>query len=182
MIIVGLDFETANGKNGSICSAGIAVLEDGRLIDRKKWLIHPHKTMDYFRPDFIDIHHITHESVKTAPEFAEIWPIMNPILCSADVVVMHNAPFDTRHLRGALQVYQLKAEPFKYTCSLHHSRRTYPNLPNHRLSTMASHIGHTFTHHDALDDAETAARVLHSMNLKDFGMQEFALHDAGVKF
>lgn len=175
MIIVGLDFETANGKSGSICSVGIAVLENGKLLDKKEWLIRPHKTMDYFRPDFIDIHHITPESVKIAPEFAEIWPIMNPILCCAGIVVMHNAPFDTRHLRGALQVYKLEAAPFKYTCSLHHCRRVYPNLPNHKLNTMAAHIGHAFTHHDALDDAEAAALVLHALDLKDFGAQTFAL-------
>lgn len=178
MIIVGLDFETANGKSGSICSAGIAVLENGKLLDKKEWLIRPHNTMSYFRPDFIDVHHITPESVRTAPEFAEIWTIMNPILCGADIVVMHNAPFDTKHLRGALQVYKLKADSFKYTCSLHHSRRAYPNLPDHRLCTMAAHIGHAFTHHDALDDAEAAALVLHALNLKEFEVQTFALSPA----
>lgn len=47
MILAGLDFETANGNAGSICAAGCAVLEDGIPIERKRWLIRPHCSMDW---------------------------------------------------------------------------------------------------------------------------------------
>jgi len=37
-----IDFETANGFIGSACSVGIAVLEEGQIIDTNYWLIKPH--------------------------------------------------------------------------------------------------------------------------------------------
>ena len=52
MKLAGLDFETANGKSGSICAAGCAVLEDGIVVDRREWLICPHKGYRWMRADF----------------------------------------------------------------------------------------------------------------------------------
>ena len=48
--------------------------------------------------------------------------------------------------------------PTLRTCQT--ARRAWPELPNHKLSTLAGHIGHTSRHHNALDDAEAAGRVL----------------------
>lgn len=56
MKLAGLDFETANCKSGSICAAGCAVLEDGIVVDRREWLVCPHKGYRWMRSDFTDIH------------------------------------------------------------------------------------------------------------------------------
>jgi DNA polymerase III epsilon subunit-like protein len=41
-------------------------------------------------------------------------------------------------------------------------------MPDHKLSTVATHIGHKFRHHNALDDAEAAGRVLAAI-IKEHG-------------
>ena len=43
MKLCGLDFETANSCNGSICSVGVAIVETGEVLERKEYLIKPHK-------------------------------------------------------------------------------------------------------------------------------------------
>ena len=40
------------------------------------------------------------------------------------------------------------------------ARRIWPELPNHKLPTVAGHIGYRFSHHHALEDAEAAAEIL----------------------
>jgi DNA polymerase-3 subunit epsilon len=50
MRAVCIDFETANGFIGSACSVGIAVLEEGQIVDTNYWLIKPHPQYSYFDP------------------------------------------------------------------------------------------------------------------------------------
>ena len=48
--IVAIDFETANNKMASVCSVGIAVMEDGVIIDHYYSLIKPEENVSYFSP------------------------------------------------------------------------------------------------------------------------------------
>ena len=48
---------------------------------------------------------------------------------------------------------------FTYGCSYVFSKKVWPSLFNHKLSTMADHLGISFKHHDALEDARAAALV-----------------------
>ena len=48
---------------------------------------------------------------------------------------------------------------FHYLCSLKLCRHHLPELPGHGLADMAEHFGITFQHHDALEDAETCAKI-----------------------
>ena len=47
MKLCGLDFETANNCSGSICAIGAALLEDGVVLERREYLVKPHKSLDY---------------------------------------------------------------------------------------------------------------------------------------
>ena len=160
MRLAGLDFETANGKSGSICAAGCAILDDGRLTERREWLICPHKGYRWMRPDFTDIHGLSYWDVCECAEFNDIWPELRGMLLSADCVVFHNAPFDLGHLRSVLSLYELPPVEFDYTDSLFISRRLFPELPSHSLDAMAEHFGIVFRHHDALEDAATCACIV----------------------
>ena len=55
-----------------------------------------------------------------------------------------------------------------YLCTFHLARRVWPELPNHRLHTLAAHIGLEFRHHHAQADVEAAGRVLVAM-MKQIG-------------
>ena len=163
MTIVSIDFETANTSRVSICAAGMAVFVNGVLAESPYWLVHPPKGHGWFLEEFIEVHGLTHLDVLDAPEFSAIAPEFLARLTPADLVVAHNAHFDLGHLRETLNHFGLACPEFEYLCTCQLARRVWPELPNHKLSTLAAHIGHEFSHHHAQADAETAGRVMLAM-------------------
>ena len=158
-----LDFETANSSDASICAAGVAIFEDGRLVESRQWLIRPPRGYGFFWSSFTEVHGLTWFDVRDEPEFPEIWPELFRTLSRTDVVIAHNAAFDMRKLAGILQHFGLPNPGLAYLCSLQLSRRVWPELPSHSLNDLANYIGHVFQHHQAQDDAETAGWVLLAM-------------------
>ncbi|MGB7768489.1 MAG: 3'-5' exonuclease [Verrucomicrobiia bacterium] len=163
MNIVAFDFETANPSRVSICAAGMAVFVDGVLTESPYWLVRPPKGHGWFWDSFIECHGLTHLDVLDAPEFSAIAPEFLARLARADLVVAHNAHFDIGHLRETLNHFGLACPPFNYLCTCQLAKRVWPDLPNHKLSTLAAHIGLEFQHHHAQADAEAAGRVLLAM-------------------
>jgi DNA polymerase-3 subunit epsilon len=167
MKLIGLDFETANGKSGSICSVGLACVEEGGVVEARHWLVKPHTSMTWMSPFCTEVHGLTWKDVKDAPEFHQIWPAMRDFILQGDCVVIHNAVFDLRHLRAALALYGLPAIQFPYVCSLKTSRKALPHLNCHKLDVVANHLGFTFKHHDALEDAITCARIVGQVGIPE---------------
>ena len=167
MKLCGLDFEIANSCNGSICSVGVAIVENGVVLERKEYLIKPHKSLDWMSKFCRDIHGITYEDLRESPEFSEVWQSVKLLLISADCVVIHNAPFDLRHLHNVLSLYNLPSVSFDYVCSLKLCRYHFPELPYHSLADMAEKFGITFQHHDALEDAETCAKIASHLEIPE---------------
>ena len=163
MKFVAIDFETANYCAAGICAAGVATFEDGALTESKYWLIRPPKGSGWFRDELIAVHGITHEMVRSCPEFPEIAPEFFARLAAADIVVAHSAHFDVPKLRSTVKHFGLECPQFDYTCTYRLSKIIWPQLENHQLPTVASHIGHKFEHHNALADAEAAGRILLAM-------------------
>jgi DNA polymerase III subunit epsilon len=161
MNFTGIDFETANYSDASICAAGLAVFENGELAESPYWLVRPPKGHGWFQ--FTDCHGLTHLDVLDAPEFSAIAPEFLDRLAVADIVIAHNASFDMGKLRGTLAHFDIPCPSFDYLCTCRLAKRVWPELPNHQLGTLAAHIGHKFRHHHAQDDAETAGRVLLAM-------------------
>jgi DNA polymerase-3 subunit epsilon len=163
MNFISLDFETANHSRVSICAAGLAIFEDGELAETPYWLVRPPKGHGWFRDDFIECHGLTHLDVLDAPEFPAIAPEFLARLTRADLVIAHNAAFDTDHLRATLDHFSLHRPEFDYICTCQLARRVWPDLPSHGLKALTTHIGHDFHHHHAQADAEAAGRVLLAM-------------------
>lgn len=161
MIIVGLDFETANAQRNSACQIGLVVLEDGREVDRYTSLIKPPGP---FHPVNVSIHGIGPRHVARAPAFAEIWPDVLPRLAAGRRVFAHNAAFDRSVLLRSLEHCGLPAPAISIECSVKLARTHLPTLPNHRLPTVCAALGIPLTgHHDALADARAAALVAWAM-------------------
>ena len=167
MKLCGLDFETANSCNGSICSVGVAIVENGEVLERKEYLIKPHKSLDWMSKFCRDIHGIAYEDLRESPEFSEVWKSVKQLLISADCVVIHNAPFDLRHLHNILSLYHLPSVSFDYVCSLQLCRHHFPDAHSHSLNCMADMFGITFQHHDALEDAETCAKIASQLEIPE---------------
>src|ERR1035437_3198199 len=164
MTIASLDFETANQSRVSICAAGLVVFEDGNLAEATHWLVRPPKGHGWFLPEFTDnCHGLTWFDVQDAPEFSAIAPELLQRLTRADIVIAHNAQFDIGALQATLDHFGLACPGFDYLCTYRVAERLWPDLPDHRLNTLAAHIGHELHHHKAHADAEAAGRVLLAM-------------------
>ena len=163
MNFVSLDFETANPSRVSICAAGLAVFEDGKLTEAPYWLVRPPKGHGWFDDDFIECHGLTHLDVLDAPEFPAIAKELVCRLAGDDLVIAHYAAFDIEHLRATLEYFDLPRPEFDYICTCQLARRVWPELPSHGLKALTAHIGHEFNHHHAQSDAEAAGRVLLAM-------------------
>jgi DNA polymerase-3 subunit epsilon len=183
MTITSLDFETANQSRVSICAAGIAVFENGNLTEAPYWLVRPPKGHGWFLPEFTeDCHGLTWFDVQDAPEFSAIAPELLERLTRADIVIAHNAQFDLGALQATLDHFGLACPEFDYLCTRRVAERLWPDLPDHRLNTLAAHIGHEFHHHHAQADAEAAGRVLLAMmKYANAKTPSELLHKAGLE-
>jgi len=153
---VAIDFETANERRDSACALGIAVVDAGRIVEQRSWLIRPPGMR--FNSINISIHGIRPADVENAPRFVELWPTISTYL-EGNTVIAHNAPFDMGVLAGTLGAYDIPSPDFDYSCTCTIARNVWPMLPNHKLHVVAAHLGIDFSHHDACDDAMAAATI-----------------------
>ena len=54
-----IDFETANGRRSSVCSVGVVIVREGKIVDRFYSLIQP--SPNYFTYWTTAVHGLTHE-------------------------------------------------------------------------------------------------------------------------
>jgi DNA polymerase-3 subunit epsilon len=158
MNFVAIDFETAKGARTSACAVGLAVIQQGQLVDEYHSLIRP-PSLD-FDPRNIAIHGITPDQVEHAATFGDLWgELLRRI--GDNLVIAHNAAFDLGVLHACLEAYHLSQPELTYACTLAMSRRMLPGLPNHRLPTIATLFGIDMSgnHHDPLCDARTCAQL-----------------------
>lgn len=176
MEFVAIDFETATSKPNSVCSLGIAVVENNRVVDTKEILIRPEPF------EFNDyntlIHGITPDMVFDRPRFCDIWEDVKPFL-ENKIVAAHNASFDVGALRATLDMFGLEYPTFEYLCTVKLSQKAYPDMPSHKLNFMADALGIEFNHHRAGDDAYVCAELLIRI-LREFRLR--TLEDIENKF
>lgn len=155
---VAIDFETANNQRSSICSVGVIVVENRRIVDSYYSLVHPNP--NYFTQNCVCVHGITKEQTESAPYFPEVWNNIIPIIKDYPLVA-HNAPFDQSCLKAAFLTYNMPYPDYKFHCTLKLSKQLLNNkLPNHHLPTVSAYFGFDLTqHHHALADAEACARI-----------------------
>lgn len=154
---VALDLETATCLRGSICEIGIAIVEDGKIVDTKSWLVQPD---DNEYDDFnIEIHGITPEMTKDAPSFDDVWDEVLPYI-ENKLVVAHNTSFDMYAIKDALEENFIDFPQFDYFCSLRISRKAFPGLYSYSLPLLCEAIDIPFDkHHRAEGDAIGCAQI-----------------------
>ena len=156
---IAIDFETANKFPLSACALGVVVFEDGIEVLRRSWLLKPPSPYDVFDPINIRIHGTTADMVALAPNFADIFPTIEPYLHHS-VVIAHNADFDIGILRTLMNYYHFDMNKVLYGCTVQLSRQAFSGFPNHKLNTVAHMLGFPLNHHDALSDALACANIL----------------------
>ncbi|MBC8719759.1 3'-5' exonuclease [Ochrobactrum sp. Marseille-Q0166] len=160
MKIIAVDFETANEQRGSACSVGFAWIENGHVTRVAERLIRPKEMR--FSSFNIAIHGIRPEHVEGAAEFPEVMSEFANDFQGATMIA-HNASFDFSVWRASLDQYGENYPEFQYLCSVKIAQKIWPNLPSHKLNVLANHLGLSFKHHNAAQDAAICAEATIAM-------------------
>ncbi len=152
-----IDFETANNERTSVCSVGIVVVRNGLLADTFYSLIQPEP--NYYTYWCTRVHGLTCSDTDDAPVFPKVWAQVEPLIEGLPLVA-HNKAFDENCLKAVFRCYQMDYPDYDFYCTCIASRRRMPQLPNHKLDTVAAALGYPLTnHHHALADAEACAWI-----------------------
>lgn len=154
---IALDFETATSKHTSICEVGICIVKNGKIAEKKSWLVRPENNYYHYRN--IMIHGISPKETENAPEFPEIWSKICQHLYECPILVAHNASFDISCLRQSLSLYGIDKPDIPYYCSLRAARHLY-DFGSNSLDNLCNIFDiQCGTHHRAENDAEMCARL-----------------------
>ncbi len=152
-----IDFETANNVPSSVCSVGVVVVRDARIVDSFYALIQPEP--NYYTYWCSKVHGLTREDTEEAPVFPVVWERLSPLIEGLPLVA-HNKAFDERCLKAVFHVYQMDYPDYVFYDTLRAARRCFPYLPDHQLHTVAAECGYQLVnHHHALADAEACAWI-----------------------
>lgn len=155
-----VDVETANRSMASICAIAVAQVRGGVIADTFSWLVQPPAGHDTFDRRNVSIHGISASRVayEGHPWATVIHDVISVI--GTDVVVAHNASFDSAAINAAASACGLPAPALVFADSLELARDVMPHLPNHKLPTVAQACGVVQRrHHDAADDARVCAEI-----------------------
>ena len=182
---IAIDFETGMYARSSAIAIGLVKYRDYEKVDTFYSLIRPPKL--YIRPDFTDIHGLTVDDVKDAPDFEHIWK--NNIYDflegghSSLPLAAHNASFDMGVLKAALKWYKLPVPELSYFCTRNLARNTWPGFESYALTALAEKFNIQYNAHNALDDAIVCGKLV-QMFAEKFGKGgciKQLLNAAGVK-
>ena len=153
-----IDVETANADRASICQIGIVHVKDGVVVDRWQTLVDPE---DWFDPWNVSIHGINEDDVRKSPTLPEVREELRRRL-RGSVLVSHTS-FDRVAFERAMVRYDLQQLQVTWLDSAKVARRAWPEKFGKRgygLKNVATDLGISFVHHDALEDARAAAEIV----------------------
>ena len=153
-----IDVETANPDRSSICQIGIAHIENGKIVDQWESFIDPET---WFDSSNILLHGISEDDVENSPTIPEVQDELRKRLHGS--VLIHHSPFDKVALNRAMERYNLELLQVQWLDSVKIARRAWPEYKKdggHGLENLARKRGISFKHHNALEDAIAAARIV----------------------
>jgi len=167
---VAIDFETASRAPDSACAIGVVRAVNGRVTAREVRLIRPPA------PDFhfTHIHGITWDDVRDAPDFAEVWRSLRPMLRGARFLAAHWAPFDRSVLAACCRTYGLRAPAQPFVCTVRLARAQWGIHPT-KLPDVCRRLGLDLNHHEALSDALACAGIVLKAQAEGWAYAEPAL-------
>lgn len=166
---ISVDIENPNARGNSICSIGVIIVKDNKIIDKKYSLINPE---DRFDINNSKITGLTYADVKDAPTFKEYWKSIEDLFKN-NIIVGHNITYDLSVISKALERYDIDAPVFNYYCTLKLSRK-YINTNSYSLNSLCDLLKINLdNHHNALEDALSSQEIFEYLNKRnDIGNSE----------
>ena len=164
-----IDFETTGmspAMGARATEIAVVLVQDGRAVGRYASLMRSGAWV----PPFIEqLTGISNRMLAAAPPAAEVMAEVADF-CRGAALVAHNASFDRGFWQHEMALAQAEGRLAdvdagrgvpEFGCTLLLSRRLWPEVPNHKLGTLARWHGITATGraHRALADAEMAAEL-----------------------
>lgn len=152
---VAIDVETTGLSpfNNELIEISAIKYEKNQKIDTFSTLIKPKNRIPYY---ITNITGITNDMVEDSPRVEEVMPELIRFIGNCPIVA-HNAPFDYQFIQNYSNGHFSTNEVID-TVSI--GRKLYPSLPNHKLGTIAKHIGITEDgFHRAEFDCECCAKI-----------------------
>lgn len=149
---VALDIETTglDPAQEQILELAAVRVENGAETGRFSQLVRPTKEIS---PFITQLTGIDNQMVADAPEIRQVLPQFLEFL-GEDLLLGHNTAFDLRFIRYHAMAALRRRVTNPYMDTLRISRLLFPELPNHKLSTLIQRfeVGETVEHR-ALSDA-----------------------------
>lgn len=155
MNFIAIDFETANSNRSSICSVGIAIVENGKLMGTEHIYVKP--TPNYYDSFNTCLHGICDSDTKNEKTFKQQWKDLKQHFHNKTIIA-HNASFDCSVLRFTLDEAALAYPDLDYHCTLMLAKETL-SLAKHTLADVSNHFKIKLNHHNAESDAQAAAII-----------------------
>lgn len=174
---VALDFEKLDTLPSSVCSIGLAVIENDKITKTFYSLVcPPSKNENYY---CVQTHGLHYEDVKNAPKFPEIWKKIDKIIGKSPIVT-HNFGVERGCINACNEYYDTDYN-YEYICTLALSRKYLDDLPNKGLDMVCEALNYKIGyHHNAKDDAiacaEVFLRIKDKFKLKDNDIQRRKQH------
>jgi len=154
-----MDLENPNFRQNSICSIGLILVRDNKVVEKKYSLINPQDSFDRIN---MEITRIAPHMVKDSPTLEEYWPEIEDWLTN-NIVIGHNITYDLRVLSKSLLRYNIAVPDFNFICTLSLSRKNL-KLDSYKLENIAKHLHIIYNPHIAIEDARAAQELFEYIN------------------
>ncbi len=155
-----VDVETTGGSPASghrITEVAAVCVSGGEVRETWSSLVNPERPIPY---GITLLTGITNRMVADAPRFADVVPMLAPLL-GGRVFVAHNAGFDWSFVCAEMDRALCIPPNERQLCTVRLARKLLPQLPSRSLGSLADYFGLEITsRHRALDDALATARLL----------------------
>ncbi|WP_163323003.1 exonuclease domain-containing protein [Draconibacterium mangrovi] len=157
MKFVSLDFETANDDMSSVCQIGLAYFENGQVTQEFKTYINPESDFGAMQ---VGVHGITSYDVIDAPTIREFFPKFIDMIDG--LIVVHYTHFERTVIKRICEILNLQMPEIIFLDAATVVRRTWESFKyrGYGLANVANSLNISFKHHDALEDAIAAGKVL----------------------
>lgn len=161
-----VDVELANAKFGSVCSIALAKVRHGQIVDARHRLCVPAPPLNFFGRRQMQLHGIGPVDLRGALPFAEAYRRMCRFV-GDDPLVAHGTN-DRAMLGQSCECSGVSMADHDFIDTVAISRAVLPDLADHKLPTLAAHLGvELVTHHNALADARACAEIFLALGSPD---------------
>ncbi len=151
-LFAAVDVETTgfNARHDKIVEIAAVKFKNGKVIDKKTWLVNPEINIPYVVQN---VHGISNKMVEHQPNFSVVGTNFIDFIGDS-ILIAHNATFDAGFIYSEMKRNNIDRIKNPFLDSLKMARLWYPELEKHNLKYLTEHLGFEGEkYHRALEDS-----------------------------